>query len=554
MANDFIPEAQAGEGAAPRGAPSMLDYRQLQSPAAVNTDLPSSGAAERAEALRKVFKDFEGVSSGIAGKVSLQAGALAGAASGNTGHPQYKEGLARLTTFGQAFNNAATAAYAVQAETQADDAAAAQRIAANKDPGTFLATYTATRDAVLKNAPALAVPMLTDLYNKRLAINLAAIRGDQLTEQRELQGKDVTYGIQRQTSRVATLQGSMNPHDQLEAQDEQHKLNLMIEGGVNSGLFSKADAEAMHINAMRTITEQVFSTSVDRELADPNGDVVGLMERFRLAHVANLSNPNEPTVLSQPEFDRLMSEAKQKVQQQRMMDYYGKANGKTAEQLRHEAGDREYTAQLNEGTLTIRNLTAAVRNEDITPEVERTLRNALLVGPVARDDPAAVMAVRSDPNHLDFTDAQMATLPGVTNATRIKLQAEFEHERRNWQGTPEAKQGKDAILAALKIRPGTERAMLSDEQRAQSDAAMQEYTTRMNAMDPAKRKGSALTTAQDVVHAVQQKNIQAQITDLQALRQSAVEQFGGQWDKKRMGDYLKQKDDAIAALQAQLGK
>src|SRR5438132_5188212 len=110
---------------------SGIDYRSLQAPDQVRTDLPDSGAAARAQALHAAFKEFEDVSGNIYNQVQTHAGALAGAASGDTGHPQYREGLARLTAYGRAFNNAATGAYAVQAEAQAEDAAARRRVQAN---------------------------------------------------------------------------------------------------------------------------------------------------------------------------------------------------------------------------------------------------------------------------------------------------------------------------------------------------------------------------------------------------------------------------------------
>ena len=563
MADNIIPtQITGGTGPAPTtGNIRAPDYRQYQSAPEVRTDLPNAGFGQRAAALAQTFKDFEGVAGNVYTKVETQAGALAGAASGATGSPEYKQGFARLTAYGTAYNNAATGAYAIEAEAQADSAAARLRVAANKDPGTFATTFTAYRDAVLKNAPPLAVPMLTELYNKHLAQNLAAVAADQLTDQREQQSKTYLTGIATQTSRVATLQGSANPQDQLAAQDEQVKLNLKIEGGVNSGLYSRAEADAMHLNAMRTITEQVFSTQVDNALAHPEqGDVVQLMERFRQSHIDNLSDvaksaePGAQPILSQPEFDRLMSEAKQKVQQQRMLDYYAKAEGKTAEQLKYEAGDKDMTGRLLQGTLTVGALAGAVRNGDVTPEVARTLRNQILQGPVARSDPRAMLDAQNDPNHLDWTNDQIAALPDISNPDKIKLGQQFEKERRDWQGTPEAKQGTIAIAAALKIKPGVERAMLSEDQRNAQDAALQEYTARMNAMDPAKRRTSALSTAQDVVHGIQQKNIQSQISQLQSDRQSAATLFGSQWSKEKLDQYLRQKDDAIKALQAQLGK
>ncbi|MGH8337065.1 MAG: hypothetical protein ACRETL_09675, partial [Gammaproteobacteria bacterium] len=367
-----------------------------------------NGAAMRAAALSGLFKEFGGISGDIYNKVQTRAGALAGAASGNTGHPDYKQGFARLTAYGRAFNNAATGAYAIEAEAQADDAAARLRVQANNNPDTFNTTYSAVRDAVLKSAPADAVPMLSELYGKHLAATMAAITGDQLTQQKQLQAQTWNEGVARQTSKVANLMGSDKSEDQEAAKDEQVKLTLKIDGGFHSGLYSQAEAQAMHINAARAITSQVFETQVDRELSRPDGgDVVGLLSRFRDAHELNLSNKNEPPVLSEPEFNLLMSNAKQKIMQQKMMEAYVRMTGHTAEQLKFQAGDTIYTARALGGQATLPEISAAVLSGNLKPETGRALAGFISNGGVAHSNPYTVSGITHDPAFLDKTNAEI---------------------------------------------------------------------------------------------------------------------------------------------------
>ena len=313
MADDFIAPIEPGQGTASQGQRPLggaPDYRQLQNPAQVRTDLPSSGAAERAAELGRVFKEFSSEAINVSNTLGTQAGAIAGAAAGATGHPQYRQGLERFSAYSQAFNNAATGAYAIQAEAAADDAASRLRVEANNDPATFAATFSARRDAVVKQAPPQAQAMLTELYNKRLANGLAAISGDRATEIRNTQRNIYDEGVQRQTSRVAILQGSPNPQDQLAAEDEHAKLSALIEGGVASGLYSKAEAEAMHVNSMRAITAQVFQTQFDRELNGPDGALgaVKLLDNFQSAHLTNLADKNAVPILSEPEYQKLYAD------------------------------------------------------------------------------------------------------------------------------------------------------------------------------------------------------------------------------------------------------
>jgi hypothetical protein len=553
MADDLIPPRirNGGTGSVQVGEARGPDYRQLQSPEQVNTDLPNNGAAARAAALGSLFKEFEGVSADVLNKAQTQAGALAGAASGNTGHPDYKAGLARFTAYGQAFNNAATGAYAVEAEAQADDAAARLRVQANNNPATFNATYSAVRDAVLKNAPPMAVPMLTELYNKKLAAGLAAISGDQAAQQQQLQRQTYDEGVQRQTSRVANLQGSDNPNDQAAAADEHVKLSLLIDGGVNAGLYSPAEAQAMHVNAMRQVTGQVFSTQVDRELARPDGDVVSLVNNFRAAHEKNLADTNSPPILSEPEFQKLMGDATTKIREWNLTIAMNKRGDKTAEQMRFEAGDVQYTHLFLTHQLTESGIDEGLRNGDLKPETARTLRSQMLGGDTqVKSDPRALLKLHTDPSFLSMDNNDIINTPGINATDQLKAIQERDRRNGSWEGTQAAKQGRGAIDAALKIPPGTNSAGLSDAQKTARAEAQQEYITLMNATDPAHRDSSAASVAQTVIKHAHQREAAADVNSYTIGRQSFIDKHGPAsqtpMDKANFERQLKWYDDNIA--------
>lgn len=532
-----------------------VDYRQLQAPEQIRTDLPDNGAALRAQELSGLFKEFEGIASDYHTKAATEAGALAGAASGATGSPQYRQGIERFTAYSRAFNNAATGAYAVQAEAQADDAAARLRVQANNDPGTFRTTFSAVRDAVLKNAPAQAVPMLTELYNKHLAAGISAISGDQAAQQQQLQRSAYDEGVARQTSRVANLQGSANPQDQAAAEDEHVKLTLLIDGGVNAGLYSKAEAQAMHVNSMRTITAQVFQTQVDRELTRPDGDVITLLDNFRKAHLANLGDSSAPPVLSEPEYQKLYADATTKVREYNLLVAMNKREGKTAEQVRFETGDTQYTSMFLQGKLTDRDLDAAVRGGDLKPERATALHGLLNNGgDPAKSDPASYSRAIHDPNFLDMTGDEIAGLSGVSRSDKLNLVREQQRRRDNWEGTQSVKDAKSSISAALKILPGTPSAAMSDAQRRSLTDANQEFTQLMNDTDPAKRDGAASSIARTVVKHAQQRESAADAEMYQRGKQSFIKQYGPggaeSLDEKTYQQRLKQYDDNIGRAQA----
>lgn len=565
MADELIPPAIRNGGAGPAPTTGRADPGSFFQTGEVNAsgvdraaDVAGDAGAARARALGGLFKEFEGISSDIGTKATTQAGALAGAASGNTGHPQYKEGLARFTAYGQAFNNAATGAYAIEAEAQADDAAARLRVEANNNPATFAATYAAARDAVLKQAPALAVPMLTELYNKRLAAGLAAISGDQATEQKQLQAKVWEAGVQRQASRVATLMGSPDTQDQLAASDEQVKLGLMIDGGVKSGLYSEAYAQALHINSARDITKQVFTTHVDRALAEPdinqsNADVVRIMEKFRQDHLANLNSPNEPAILSENEFQQLMQTTTTRLREQRMLDMYTKSQAKTAEQLRYEEGDRVFTNLYLTHQLTASGLAAAVRTDNIRPERATALYNAMANGPVLRSDPKAYMEASRDPRFLDMKPEEIAALPNISNADKIKLGQEQQRRIASWEGTQAVKDAKYAISTKLKVPPGS--LLVSDDQKKAVQNATLDFITRMSALDPSQRDSAAPRVAEEVIKAEHQREAAHALQQVEGFKQSFLRDHGPgsaqPWDAAKLEKKLKDYDTQIAGYAAQ---
>ena len=559
MADDIIPAIQGGgQQGAQRGNAGGVDYRQLQNPEQVRTDLPDSGAAARAAALAGAFHQFEEVTHDISDTLGTKAGALAGAASGNTGHPQYRQGLLQLTAYGRAFNNAATGAYAVQAEAQADSLAARLRVEANKDPNTFNATYSAARDAVLKNAPAQAVPMLTDLYNKRLAAGLAAITGDQLEEDRQHQRQAYDEGISRDTSQVAYLQGLGTPQGDAEAADQLVKLTAKIEGGVTAGLFSASDAQARTIIAHRQITEQVFTTQFDNELAKPDGNPGAMLENFRLLHNANLNNPNEPTVLSEAEFNQLMTTAKSKLQQQRLIESYERSNGRSADQLKYQEGDRQATSLMFRGGLTTSVLDTMVRNQDLTPERATALQNMLATNAAnGKGNTEMYFKLHNDPQFLDMKPADIARYvgPGGLNGKQADELAQDAEKRRNsWEGTQQSKQAVDAISVALKIPPGTEQAAMTDDQRKAFGEARQEYIQLMNNIDPSKRAGATMDTARTVIAHANQRAAAAEVTQLETAKTSQLAAHGANgydpWSAEKIKAYTDRQDAAIAAAQA----
>lgn len=535
-----------------------IDYRALQAPENVSTDLPDNGAVARARELEQTFKEFGGLAHEYGTKVATEAGALAGAASGNTGHPDYQEGLRRFTAYGQAFNNAATGAYAIQAEAQANDSAARLRVQANNDPATFQATYTAVRDAVLKNAPAQAQPMLAELYNRRLAEGMGAISGDQAAEQRKLQRAEYDSGIEADISQVANLQSAGTPEGDAAAADQWVKLSAKINGGVNAGLYSAAEGQATMINAHTEVTSQVFESQVNKELARPDGKVEVLLNNFRNAHLANMADPSQPPVLSEKEFQGLMQKATTKIQEYRLMQSMEKEASRAAEQAKYEEGDRVATGALFDHTLTVKMLGEMDLSKDLHPATGRALYNMLETNAAnGKGNSVLAFKLHNDPSVLDMKPADIMRYvgPGGLNGTQAEtLAAEIERRNSGWEGTQQFKQAAEKLAVAFKIPPGVDPRSLDEETAKAYALAHAELVQTINNTDPSKRMSLMDSAVQTTIAHVHQREAAAQVISLRNdMKQIEADHGPGTsvpWSKDKFDLKMKEKAAAIAVAQA----
>lgn len=399
--------------------------------------------------------------------------------------------------------------------------------------------------------------MLTDLYNKRLANGMAAISGDQQTEMRNTQKATYDEGVQRQISRVAVLMGSPNAQDQVSAQDEQVKLSLLIDGGKNAGLYSDAEAQAMHISSQRAITGQVFESQFNQALSSDDGGVkaVALLDNFQKAHIENISDSTKPAILSEPEYQKLYADGITKLREYNLAMSSIRRDGKSAEDLRFEAGDKQYTSMLLSHTLTDKDLDGATRSGDLKPEVARALHNQLLNGPTeVKTSPTTLFKLHTDPDFLNMTDGDLANYPGLAKKDALDASKEIARRNGSWEGTQSSKQAMGAISAALKIPAGTPAASLSDDERKALVNAQQDYIQRMNALEPAKRDGAAGTVAQEVIKASQQRQAASDARDFTAGKQSYIDRHGPQSnspvDEKTFQDRMKYFDNQISSASA----
>jgi hypothetical protein len=180
MASDnLIPDASPGQGAAPRGSgPSLLDYRSLQAPAQVleQRQIPDNGAASRAEALSRAFADFGSEAGNVARKLNTQAGAQAGAAAGLDPMFAPKTGLASITAYGGAYNAAAHVSYVNNTQASIEDQLSKAEAANQGNPQGFAESAQAIHDAVVKEAPPMYQPEISNMISLRTVAGMTRTR------------------------------------------------------------------------------------------------------------------------------------------------------------------------------------------------------------------------------------------------------------------------------------------------------------------------------------------------------------------------------------------
>lgn len=161
----------------------MVQYRQLQSPAELNTSVPDSGAASAYESLARTFKEFSNKSFDLAGQVNASAGEQRGAAEGAAGTPKPFSGWREMTAYGKAYNSAAEATYV--AKTHIDAQNTLTQI--EQDTGADLPAYQARASAYVaqlqKSTPAEYWPKLAPLVNGRMVAGGIKVHGEEIKQQ-----------------------------------------------------------------------------------------------------------------------------------------------------------------------------------------------------------------------------------------------------------------------------------------------------------------------------------------------------------------------------------
>ena len=515
----------------------VVQYRQLQAPMQVDTSVPDVGGAAAANSLARAFKTFEGVASDIGQSNLADAGQKEGAAAGASGKPGFISGWKALTPYAKAYNNAALRSYAIKAQADAEDQAARLQVEANNDPQKFAATFGAVRDQTIKNAPPEARAVLTDMYNQHLAQGVAALSRGQAVEIQKANLDTLSEGISRSVDRVANLRAAGDPLSVQQADEEEMRLQILIDASERDGTLTPVQARAVRQNSAEGITKQTVVSQFEKVLEDPRGDPVGFIRRLQEYNKNSDALPPE-------EEAKLVDSLLETLRQHNSLASAGEAAMAAERKARMEAGNRAASAAFLDGSLTRRRLKEMVLNQEIDPNRATTLANERESNSGAKADDSKVL-LQVETTLLDHTRDEIMTMRGLSNDTRRRLVLEFDRRSREWESTQPAHEAFRRIDQALGIIPGSNLVLLSDAQKTQRTRARLELYNTVQALPPGERDSEVIGLADVVIAKYISENSlgaaqvkQGFIDDANANRAKQIQD--GTWTPNMQKEYDKQ--------------
>ena len=521
----------------------MVQYRQLQSPAQLDTNIPDSGGAAAANTLARSLKAFENVVSDIGTGIQTRRGQMEGAAAGASGAPEFKTGFLAQTAYAQAYNNAALRSYAIQAEIDAEDQAARLEVEAANDPHKFAASFGAVRDKTIQNAPPMARAVLSDMYNQRITQGVARLSSAQAQEIRKQQRDDVSEGILRLTDNIANLRSTDTFEDAAKADAKQAQLTALLESAGRDGTLTATEVNALHESTQQEIVKQTVVARFQAILDSPYGDPIKFLKKLDEENrTSEILPPDEEAKLH----DALLSALREK----NALESAGNARMQDLQKAMYEEGDRVSTVELFNGTLTDRKLAERVAQQQLDPERASSLHNMLKAGDPGSDDQRLLEQVRV--SLLDYTEEDIQSMHELSFKTRGDLILKRREEAAGWQSQPNARNGAARIDRKLGIVPGTVMAMLSEATKTQRTRALTEYEDRMAALPPIEREAKALEISAEVVKKFIQDNNYEKAEQQRRFKQNLIDSSNPEKmspaEKAEYESHLQRYDEAINRL------
>jgi hypothetical protein len=289
---------------------------------------------------------------------------------------------------------------------------------------------------------------------------------------------------------------------------------------IGDGTLSESEGRVVRQQAQYGIVSATVRQRFQNEINDPYGDPVGFIEELKeMNRTAEVLPPEEEVELE----NELLAELRDRNSLRSLRESQATA----AAQARYEAGDRLATTGLLAGELTQRDLLQMIANDEITPQVARTLLNELQASATrpAKSNQETLFHFKT--NLLSYTEEEIASERGLTWEDRSALILTRRDEATGWKSTQAAKEAFDRIDRALGIVPGTPVRLLEESELRARDNAFTELYNRIDILPPEEREAALLNASGEVVRDVIRNNASVELE--RTVR--TLEQY-----KDRMGD------------------
>lgn len=490
-------------------------------------------AVDTANKLASALSSFSKKSAGQYQSIRAEQGKLAG--SQVTGTPKLKS---NFTLFGQAYNNAALRNYVIGQEVEIEKELGRLESESPSDPEGFTAKADGIRKALMKSSLPEARGDINQLFQRRLAEGVLRLDGQRIVEQKKFNRGMLEQGLEVLSDGIARKYSSGKQELIAEAEEDEVRYNLMIDGSVADGTISPIEAKAMKRDGVKRITSQVITGQFEGEVTRDGGDPLGFLERL-------INQPAEN--LSDDEKQELIGNLFQRLSRRNSLINMAESLEVDSAKARFKAGEKHATMLLLDGKLTSDTLEKLVAKDYLDPTVARSMQNELESGGPAFNDDRERFHVET--NLLELSEDEIAKNPRLTWDSRRALIEKRRDLAAGWRSTQQALEGAERIDRALGIVPGIDSRFLSDDERRARDQAMTEWYDSVDALDPAERQAKAIELSETVIKKVIRSNASNELRQLE----SRLRSYQSDKDPEKLrGAALKEYQDTVARYERQI--
>lgn len=399
----------------------------------------------------------------------------------------------------------------------------------------LLDDFEASRQEVLKRAP-------TETAKAYLTQKLDAYR-------QELSGASLQFEAQAGVNHRTRLNEQANDAARKIARVRPEKFGELLQERLDA-----IEASALPLETKANLREQATQAlAVDSLIgmakADPEGTLMKLYAEPGKSGVAAIE------ALTQDGRDNVLRFVQGEMAALVQAEEAAYRRAKQDQDERHDAGNRVATLRALRGELSTSQLADLVASDNIDPDKARTVAGFIKerAGGVAVDDPETLFSVRV--NLLDYSEQEIAALPGLKPDTKADLIEKRRAEQDSWRGSVQGREAASRIDRALGIVPGTMMEALTPDEKTRRERALTQWFDAVEALPAGEREARALPLANQIIQDVVRSSAEKEAATLRNRLESYKALAGdpAEMSKAKRAEYdarIKNYEEQIRALEA----